>query len=332
MDTPELDRARDPNRREFLALGVGAFLVAGLPFAARRTPRVIRRAHPVMGTIAEFAVVHGDARHAHAAIDAAMEELRHVERTMTRFTRTSDIGRANLAAPGVATLVSAETALVSAEALRWAAGTEGAFDPAVGRLVELWAVNTRHEPPPADAVTPLAHRRLFESIEADRVAKGAVLVRRDGDARLDLGAIGKGYAVDRAVEMLRRWGIRQAVVDVGGDLYALGDGPDGGGWRIGIQSPDDSQRMAAELQVSDAAVATSGTYVQGFRYRGHRYHHLMNPETGAPRETPVRSLTIRAATCMVADVAATALFGMTGAESRRRLDRLAPDAVVVRAM
>ncbi len=87
-----------PGRREFISLGIGAFVVGAIPFAARNRSRLVRRSIPVMGTIAEIAVVHDDEAYAHKAIDAAVAELRWVDRTMTRFSDESDVGRANLAA------------------------------------------------------------------------------------------------------------------------------------------------------------------------------------------------------------------------------------------
>ena len=109
---PNADRraATSIGRREFVGFGLGAFVAAAIPLAARR-PAVVRRAMPVMGTVAQFAVVHRDPAAAHAAIDAAAAELLWVERTMTRFTETSDIGRANrLAAPDATTRRSAACA------------------------------------------------------------------------------------------------------------------------------------------------------------------------------------------------------------------------------
>ena len=131
-------------RREFVGMALGAFVVASLPLARRRPVGVVRRAMPVMGTIAQLAVVSRDERHAHAAIDAAMAELLWVERTMTRFTDHSDIGRANLAAARDAVVVSADTAFVTREGLRWASALDGRYDPAAGAIVNLWDV--RQEP------------------------------------------------------------------------------------------------------------------------------------------------------------------------------------------
>lgn len=325
-----MSEGRGPSRREFLAFGAGAFLVATIPLARRHPPRIVRRTLPVMGTIAELAVVHRDERYAHAAIDAAMEELRRVERTMTRFTITSDVGRANVDAARGPVRVGAETALVIGEALRWAEATSGAFDPAIGGAVALWDVTHRHAPPPSPQVERLAGRTLWHQVEVGARSGDDVVLFHDPDARIDLGAIAKGYGVDRAIDALRGHGVEHAIVDVGGDLYALGTAPDGEAWRIGIQDPDDVRGIIGEVDVADAAVATSGTYVQFFRYRGRRYHHLLDPVTAAPRATSVRSLTIRADSCMHADVAATALFGMPMEEATRVLAARAPGGRIVR--
>lgn len=318
-------------RREFLAFGAGLFAVGSIPLAMYRRatyPQIIRRSIPVMGTIAEVGVVHGDAAVAHAAIDAAFDELRWVERTMTRFTSTSDIGRANLAGTRAAVSVTPETARVVGEALRWAGASNGAYDPAVGRTVALWDVQNRHEPPPSAETARLARRSLYRHVEVGHSRGGPAIIHRERDVALDLGAIAKGYAIDRATAALRDHGVTNGIVIAGGDLYALGNAPDGEPWTVGIRDPHDTQSTVGSLRVSDAAVATSGTYFRFFRYRGVRYHHLMDPDIAAPRRTPVHSITIRADSCMLADVATTTLFGMDAALASRLLARMSPRARV----
>ncbi|MBI1734419.1 MAG: FAD:protein FMN transferase [Candidatus Rokubacteria bacterium] len=319
------------DRRKFVVLGAGAFVLAGLPLAARRE-RIVRRTLPVMGTVADIAVVHGDVATAQAAIDAALDELRRVDRVMTRFTTASEIGRANASAAREAVLVSAETAGVVRDALAWAEATDGAFDPAIGRAVALWDVTSRTTPPGAHAVRRLAGRRLYRSLDLGGW-RGQPAVRfADRDVAIDLGGIAKGYAVDRAAGALRARGIERALVNVGGDLYALGEMERGSGWRVGIQAPDEPARIVEALTVADQAIATSGDYFQFFEHAGRRYHHLLDPRTGEPRRTPVRSVTIAAATCMDADAAATAAFGMSRADADRVLARRAPGARVVRTI
>jgi len=330
MSTTRDDVQRALGRREFVGLGLGAFVVAAIPLAKRSPVGVVRRTMPVMGTIAQFAVVHRDPQQAHAAIDAAMDELLWVERTMTRFTDTSDIGRANLFAASEGIIVTPETAYVTSEALRWASALDGRYVPAIGAVCKLWDVKHRHEPPPADRVAELADRRFHRAVEVGTYHGGSVLRYHDDDTRLDLGSIAKGYGVDRAVTALRRRGIEKALVVAGGDLYALGSAPGGEPWTIGIQSPMDESTIVGTLRLADRAVATSGTYRQFFRHRGHRYHHIMDPATAAPRATAMQSLSVIADSVMHADAATTALFGMGEGEIVRELARNLPGAQLAR--
>ena len=329
MSRSDKDLKPEMGRREFVGLGLGAFVVAALPLARRQPAGITRRAMPVMGTIAQFAVVHRDPRAAHAAIDAAFAELQWVERTMSRFTDGSDVGRANLSAHRDGVVVSRETALVTTAALRWSDALDGRYDPSIGAVSALWDVKNRHEPPPDEQVRELADRRLYRSVEVG-ASRGASVIRyHDNGPRLDLGSIAKGYGVDRAVQALRDRGITKALVVAGGDLYALGTDPEGDPWSIGIQSPLDERELAGTLALSDRAVATSGTYRQFFRHRGRRYHHIMDPVTAAPRVTMMQSLTIVADDVMQADAATTALFGMTEAEIVGTLRRELPAAQLV---
>ena len=325
------DGIRDQmGRREFVGMAIGAFIVASVPLARRRPVGVVRRAMPVMGTIAQFAVSHRDPRQAHAAIDAAVAELQWVERTMTRFTDGSDIGRANLFAARDAVEVTPETALVTAEGLRWASALNGRYDPAAGAVVGLWDVKHRHEPPSADRVAGLAARRFHRAVEVGTRGGAPVLRYHETDARLDLGSVAKGYGVDRAVMALRRHGIEKAVVVAGGDIYALGTAPDDEAGTIGIQSPTNDDAIVGTVRLADRAIATSGTYRQFFRYRGRTYHHIMDPVTAQPRETTMRSLSIIADSVMQADAATTALFGMSEAGIVGELARTLPGAQLAR--
>lgn len=297
-------------RREFLAMGTGAFAIAALPLALRRHVTVARRTLPVMGTIAEITVVDRSEALAFQAVEAVIAELRFVETTMSRFRSDSDIGRANALASRDGVIVRPETFEVIESALRWASTSDGRFDPAIGAASELWDVTNRREPPPSDAVQRLAGRGFWRHVDLDR-RRGQGMVRfGEPDLRLDLGGIGKGYSLDRCVRVLRELGIRQAIVNLGGDLYALGESPEGGPWRVGIRSPDDLTSVARTLEVSNRAVATSGDYERFFRHGGQRFHHLIDPETAAPRRTSVRSVTVLADRCIDAEPCAVSTFGL----------------------
>lgn len=324
---PEMETGRSLSRRDFVSLGAGAFVVLSAPGVLRiRENTLVRRSVPLMGTIAEIAIPSPDTHAAHAAIDAAIQELRAVEGRLTRFRSDSDIGRANRAPAGRAVSIDVRTAAALREAKRWAELTGGAFDPCLERAILMWDVGARREPPDTPRVRRFAGRELHRYLEFE-VRDGHSSVRlHHPDAGIDLGGIGKGIGVDRAVARLRDLGWQDALVNVGGDLFALGRSEDGDAWRIGVRSPADPSRLATTLDVADEAVATSGDYVQYFEHEGRRYHHLLDPETGAPRISRWRSVTISAPTCSAADAAATAVFGREPEPARALLTRWAAGA------
>ncbi len=171
------------DRRSFLALGMGGLVLASVPVAiASSKRRVVSRTVPVMATIAEIRVVvdgERDVPRAEAAIDAALEELYAVDRAMTRFSRHSEVGRANLEAARHPVAVGAATAAVVERALHWASCTQGAFDPCMGEVSDLWDVRHRHEPPAAKDVRRFAGRSLYKQLElADipRLARGMGII------------------------------------------------------------------------------------------------------------------------------------------------------------
>jgi thiamine biosynthesis lipoprotein len=317
-----------PNRRDFLALGVGALAVSAVPLLRRRD-QVIRRTIPVMGTMAEITVVHPDRSWGHRAVDAAAERLQYLHRTLTRYETTSDVGRVNGAAGRGPVTVAPSTVAVVDASLRWARATEGRFDPALGRVVDLWDVTEASGPPPSGEWGRFARAGLFRLVETGRDGGAPAIQLLDSTVALDLGGIGKGYGVDLAVDALRDWGITSGLVNVGGDLYALGPSPDGNPWTVGVRDPDSTDGVLTTLAAEDQAIATSGDYVRYFQHRGQRYHHLLDPDTGAPRETEARSVTVTAATCLAADAGATVAFGLSDAEAASRMGVADPSARVV---
>jgi thiamine biosynthesis lipoprotein len=316
------------DRRSFLTLGVGALAVAALPASLRRPRALVRRRIPVMGTVAEVALPGPDGPEAQRAIDAAFGALRRVEATMTRFRQDSEVGRLNTAGCGWRP-ISGETATVLGRAGDWAAASEGRFDPCLGMASELWDATRHDAPPPREALRHLAGASLWTALEVESDGTAARARLFVPEARLDLGGIAKGFGVDAAAAALRAHGRGDGLVNVGGDLVALGTDASGDPWRIGIRSPESADEIVETLEVSDAAVATSGDYLRYFEHGGRRYHHLLDPGTGEPARTATRSLTVQAACCLDADAAATALFAVDPAGSDRILRRAGSDATVV---
>lgn len=317
-------------RRALLAgLGGGALLLLGgsaVWLGSRRRP-TLRASRRVMGTRATLLVHHASPATAEAAMDAAFAALDDVARRMTRYDAASEIGRLN-AQRGRWWPVSADTDMVLAAALTVARATDGCFDPCVERIVSAWGFHT-HTPP---ATLPLPLRPTGASTAtgayrglASRPAEGgARLWRLPADnPGLDLGGIAKGHAIDRAVAALRRAGVTQALVNVGDDIHALGQAPDGGPWRIGVRHPRRPGALLTTLRLREQAVATSGDYMNFFERDGRRYSHLIDPRVGAPGEAQ-QSTSVVADSAMLADALATAAGAAPWPRAQALLRRVAP--------
>ena len=187
--------------------------------------------------------------------------------------------------------------------------SEGGFDITIGPLTELWRkAREKNTPPSIKDVKEKFGLVYFKNIETDQ--EGKVFLKKKGMA-IDLGGIAKGYAVDRAFDVLMSLGYKNFIVNAGGDLR-VGGTKNNQPWSIGIQNPRESQKILARISVSDTAVATSGDYEKFFLYQGKRYHYIFNPKDGFPTEGS-QSVTIIAKDCITADGLATAVF-VLGAE------------------
>ena len=275
-------------------------------------PGEFRRARVLMGTVVEITLLDGGAgSDAEAAMEAAFSAMAEVEASMSAHRDDSEVARLNAAAEPVE--VSAATAEVLELGLQMAATSGGAFDLTLGRLKTLWGFDGDAPRVPSDPEIAAALRGIGPTslhLEGRRVTKG------DAALGVDLGAIAKGYAVDRAVAALQAAGIRHASVNAGGDLRLIGD-RGGRPWRIGIQHPRDPQGVLVTLELADAAVVTSGDYERFFEVDGVRYHHILDPRVGRPADA-CRSVTVVAASAAEADALATAAF-VLGPEAGRRL-------------
>ncbi|MDH5591007.1 MAG: FAD:protein FMN transferase, partial [Gemmatimonadota bacterium] len=224
------------------------------------------------------------------------------------------------------------TGEVLAEALAWARASEGAFDPCLGGVSRLWNVAERREPPAPEDVARMAGSRPYQALEVVSGHAAARVALHEVGSAVDLGGIAKGFGVDMAARALRDQGVFDALVNVGGDLVAMGVGEGDRPWRVGVRSPGSAETIVHTVELSDEAVATSGDYLRFFQHGGRRYHHLMDAREGGPSRSGLQSLTVVASTCMAADAAATTGFvGGTGllAETIRRV---APGTRVVHSI
>ncbi len=283
-----------PSRRLFLASAAAALAAPRLSLAERRAVAVLTGA--AFGTGWQVVLPHGaDAGGLRAPLEAL---LAGIDRQMSPWRVDSDITRFNRAGPGDWP-VPQETARVAAAALAVAAESGGRFDPSVGPLVARWG---------------------FGPIEGDErpdwrglsAGEGHLAKNRAG-LTFDLCGIAKGHALDRMAALLRDRGHGDFLIDLGGELIAGGQHPEGRGWRVAVEDPrPDAAGLAALLQPGAMAVATSGPRAQGYELDGRVWGHIIDPATGAPVEDGPASVTVLAPTALAADGWATALAAAGG--------------------
>ena len=255
-----------------------------------------------MDTVMTVTVYDGDEDAADAA-DAVKDEIIRLDNLLSISNKKGDIANLNKNGGGEA---SEDTVFLLKSALELFESTGGAFDITVYPLAVLWGFHSHdYRVPTEDEVS-----EYLKLSGSDRVLISGSTVKLDAGMGLDLGGIAKGYASDRAAEILRNKGVQSAMVSLGGNIYALGSNPNGRPWNVGIQHPADADGYIGVVSVSDMAVVTSGTYQRFFESDGKVYHHILDPETGYPSESGLCSVTILCENGTLADGLSTALLVM----------------------
>jgi thiamine biosynthesis lipoprotein len=285
-----------------------------------------------MGTAVTLTTWTVDEARVHDGFTAVFAEIDRLDALLSVWKPGSDVLRINAAAGHAPVTVSAETIDVLQAAMQVSAWTAGKFDITFGALSDVWRFDHDQDNriPSEAAIAARLPLVDYRAVRVDAAAR-TVQVTRPG-VQVHLGGIGKGFAVDRAVSMLRAFGLHNVMVQFGGDLYAAGQVTDGRPWHLGINDPrgepDDS---FARLQLADEALSTSGDYERYFIAGGVRYHHILDPATGQPARA-CRSVSIVARTATLADALSTAVFVMGPLPGMTLIERLPDvDGVIVTA-
>jgi thiamine biosynthesis lipoprotein len=332
--TPSLQLAGARRRWDSpnLAAVLGAaLLLAGSGCGAPASRHELHSSGEALGTTWSVKLVSRTAPQPGAS-DALRERvasvLERVDRGMSNWREDAELARFNRQTDVTAFEFSSETRQVVVAALEIARETGGAFDPTVGPLVALWGFgpDAALEEPTQEELARQRTRVGWPLLAWDREGR---LVRRVPGVELDLSAIAKGYAVDAIVHELAGDRPLGLLVEVGGEVRALGTTQLGEPWRVGIQDPTASgDDLEAVLALTGAALATSGDYRNLRVVAGKRRSHVIDPRTGRPLDNRVASASVVAPTCMEADAAATALMvlgpdsGIAWVEQRPWLDAL----------
>ncbi len=263
----------------------------------------------VMDTIVRVSVYEADAdeKKVLSVIEDAFEMMADIEASASVYVQDSDICQASMKAGMESHQIASDHALaVISAAIKTAEETDGVFDPTIGLVKNMWNFSSSPVIPDQDELSEALKRVNYKHLLLD----GRSLKLLYPQMRLDAGGIAKGYAVDKAVEMLIQGGITAGIVDAGGDLRIFGKHPFKPLWGIGVQHPRSGRnKLAFEMHTGAVSIATSGDYERFFIKEGIRYHHILDPSTGMPAQGCV-SVTIVTEKAMDADAWATAVFIM----------------------
>jgi thiamine biosynthesis lipoprotein len=274
-----------------------------------------------MGTELKVSIWTGDAAQADAGIAAVFGEFDRLDALMSVWKDGSDIARLNAAAGEHAVPIGPDTQAVLRLANQISEETRGTFDVTFAALSGLWKFDYQDK----DGSVPdraEVQKRLKLVNYRDLTLEGAAgtaFLKRKG-MRVNLGGIGKGYAVDRGVEILKTRGLRDFTIQAGGDMYVAGKHGDRA-WRLGIRDPrGPADRIFAALELTDGTFSTSGDYERFFMKDGRRYHHIIDLRTGEPA-TQSRSVTLVTERAVVADALAKAVFILGPDEGMALIER-----------
>lgn len=259
----------------------------------------------------------------------AADRVAEIDNRMSAFRPASDIGRLSQKAGKGFQILHEDTFRLIQKAVRFSKMSGGAFDITVRPLVELWGINKKGSyVPPEDEINKARDLVGYRSVRLDAKSRGAFL-EKPGQS-VDLGGIAKGYAADEVRRILSGNGVRDALINLGGNVAAMGSRPDGDPWKIGIQNPlAPTGESLGVLSVSNQTVVTSGCNERFFIKDGVRYHHILDPRTGKPAQSRLLSVTAVCENSADADALTTALFVLGLEEGMPLLEQVHAEAIFI---
>lgn len=322
--------------RNLLLLCTLLLLAVGMTGLYRQRSREYVSEQFLMDTLVSIRVYGHDPEELRTAVAAAYEEMHRIADLADRFPspgtsacNLSDVCRINEQAGIAPVRVDADTLAMLALAQTYHDLSAGAFDVTIGPLMDLWGFTGRNPQVPSPAAIAAALTLVDNSRLQVNAAEQTVYLQRGG-MKLDLGAVAKGYATEKALQALVRHGIKKALIDAGGNIRVLGSNVRDIPWRIGIKDPRQAETMVAVLALEDAAAVTSGDYYRYFEADGHRYHHILDPRSGYPASDN-RSVTVICKDAGLGDVLSTAFFVLKGEEAVALAEKIGVDLFLMNA-
>lgn len=273
--------------------------------------KLAKQTRMIMGTFAEVSAYSHDEKTAGKAIEGALDEMERMDRIMSNYKNNSELSQLNKEAGKSPAPCQEELLDVLLQSHYYSELSGGAFDITVSPIVALWGFfHEKGHVPPDKEIEKLLPAISYKNIIINKNAdpkKPSTVFFKNTQTQIDLGAIGKGYAVDKALGIMKNFGINNACINLGGNIYVLGTPPDKNAWKIGIQHPRDNNEILGYLELKNEATATSGDYERFFEFKGKRYSHIINPLTGRPVSGTIAT-TIVAPTSTQVDALSTSVF------------------------
>lgn len=258
-------------------------------------------------------------------LDKSFDRIREIEDKMSITIEDSDVSKINKNAGKNPVKVDDEVYEILTRAKYFAELTDGAYEPTIGPLVDLWNIrnegkNNKHDIPSKEDIEKALNKVDYKKLEL--LEDNKVFLKEEG-MKLDLGGIAKGYAADEIKKILKENGVNSAIVDLGGNIYAVGSKGQDEYWKIGIQNPQEQRgSYVGIIEVKDSSVVTSGDYERYFEVNGKRYHHIIDSKTGYPSDNELSAISIIAKSSTDSDALSTALFVLGREKSKEVLKEL----------
>ncbi|MDD4688404.1 MAG: FAD:protein FMN transferase [Eubacteriales bacterium] len=267
----------------------------------------------IFGTSAQIIANKGD-------IDKSIGLAKDIENLMSVNIETSDISKINQHSGVKAVKVDKSIINLVESSMEYTALSEGNFDVTIYPLVALWGIGTIDPKVPNNKQLRAAIDLC--GIDKMKTTQDSIFLTKKGMG-IDLGGIAKGYAADKMAEALMEDGCTSGIINLGGNIRLIGGKTNGEPWKIGVQDPDKSTgEYIGYLTLRDSSIATSGDYQRYFTKSGVRYHHILDPKTGYPAKTDIRSATIITDSAQKADALSTVAFMLGSDKTLKLLEKL----------
>lgn len=285
-----------------LLLSISIFLTS-----CKNNIKSVEKETYLMGTIVQLKVY---GRNAEKAAEESLNRISDIESKMSINIETSEISKLNAKAGISGEKLSQDTYSVIKKAIEYSKLTEGALDATIEPIVKLWGIGSDTERVPSKSEIDEKLKLVgYNDIVLDD-KNSMVKLRRTSQA-IDLGAIAKGYTADEVRQILVKNKISSALINLGGNVYAMGNKLDGTKWNIGVQNPLSTRgEYLGTLSVTNKSIVTSGNYERYFIVDGKRYHHIFDPKTGYPSEKGIISATIVSDNSIDGDALSTSTYVM----------------------